>query len=200
MRFRGRSLPLVAVRRLGVEPVRPRWQTERVSTGARSILVLVLCAGACNAKDAAEARIKVFVDRHGPHMKAIAHEVAPRCPTAFASMSPDGAAAVPGSSEPPTALPFGSLVQDQGVLQVAVICSKGGAGGPIVASLHDPFAEGGAALPPDGCTELEVPTSGGDTILACYDPRRASRTSVSLRHPIEGGVVEVMTIFKLTRK
>jgi hypothetical protein len=164
-----------------------------------SILGLVLCASACNAKDAAESRIKVFVDRHGPHMKAIARELAPQCPAAFASMSPDGAA-VPGSSEPPTALPFGSLVQEPNVLQVAVICAKDGAGGPIVASLRDPFAEGGAALPPNGCTELEVPTSGGDTIVACYDPQRTARTSVRLRHPIDGGVVEVIAIFKLTRK
>jgi hypothetical protein len=170
-----------------------------VSTGVRSILVLALCASACNAKDAAEARIKVFVDRHSPHMKAIAQALAPQCPAAFASMSPDGAA-VPGTSEPPTALPFGTLVQDQGVVQVAVICSKDGTGGPIVASLRDPFAEGGAALPPDGCTELEVPTSGGDTIVACYHPQRTSRTSVRLRHRIDGGVVDVMTIFKLTRK
>jgi hypothetical protein len=170
-----------------------------VSPGARAILGFLLCASACNAKDAAESRIKVFVDRHGPHMKAIAHELAPSCRGAFAAMSPDGSA-VPGMSEPPTALPFGSLVQEGTVLQVAVTCTKDGSGGPIVASLRDPFAEGGSALPPDGCTELELPTSGGDTIVACYDPRRASRTSVRLRHPIDGGFVDVMTVFKLTRK
>jgi hypothetical protein len=170
-----------------------------VRPGVAALLGLVVCASACNAKDAAESRVKVFVDRHGPHMKTIAHEVAPRCPAAFAGMSPDGAA-VPGRSEPPTALPFGSLVQEQSVQQVAATCAKDGSGATIVASLRDPFAEGGAALPPNGCREIPLETGGGDTMTACFDPQRPTRASVLLRHPIDGGAVEVITVFKLTRK
>ena len=70
----------------------------------------------------------------------------------------------------------------------------------IVSSLRDLFAEDGAALPPNGCREIDLETGGGDSLKACFDPQKPTRASVLLRHPIEGGAVEVITIFKLTRK
>jgi hypothetical protein len=171
-------------------------------------LVAIACAllGASACKDkvsAPVARIGVFVDRHAPHMRAIATEMAARCPAALASASPDGKSMPPGvtSSEPPTSIPFGSLVSDGHVLQVAVTCSRDGKGGPIVASLRDPFAEGAAVLPPDGCTEYELPGRGdNDVMKACVDENKPTLASIVLRRPIDGGIIEVFTSFRLRRK
>jgi hypothetical protein len=171
-------------------------------------LVALACmlfgASACRDKVSAPvARIGVFVDRHAPHMRQIAAEMAARCPAALAAASPDGKAAPPDvtSSEPPTSIPFGSLVSDANVLQVAVTCSKDGKGGPIVASLRDPFGEGFAVLPPSGCSEYELPGRGdNDVMKACVDEDKPTTASILLRRPIDDGIIEVFTSFRLRRK
>lgn len=174
-------------------------------TISRRLLLACMLLGACRDESAPVARIKVFVDRHGPHMRAIATEMAPKCPAALASAG-ETPAAVPTDasaavSEPPTSIPFGSLIKEGNVLQVAVTCSKDGKGGPIVASLRDPFSEGGAVLPPSGCAEFELPGRGdNDVMKACVDENRPTHASIVLRRPIEGGIIEVFTSFKLTRK
>jgi hypothetical protein len=171
-------------------------------------LVALACvlfgASACRDQVSAPvARIGVFVDRHAPHMRAIATEMAARCPAALAAEAPDGQATPPDvtSSEPPVSIPFGSLVGDAHVLQVAVTCSKDGNGGPIVASLRDPFSEGGAVLPPSGCRAYELPGRGdNDVITACVDEDKPTLASLVLRRPIDGGIIEVFTSFRLRRK
>jgi hypothetical protein len=161
-------------------------------------------ASACRDQVSAPvARIGVFVDRHAPHMRVIATEMAARCPAALAAVSPDGSATPPdvNASEPPTSIPFGSLISDQHVLQIAVTCSKDGKGGPIVASLRDPFAEDAAVLPPSGCKEYELPGRGdNDVMKACVDEDRPTSASIVLRRPIEDGIIEVFTHFRLRRK
>ena len=173
-------------------------------TMVRSAVLACVFLSACNDVSAPVARIKVFSDRHGPHMRAIAEEMAPRCPAALASAGEGGVAAVPtdaAMSEPPTSIPFGSLIKEANVLQVAVTCSKDGKGGPIVASLRDPFSEGGAVLPPNGCSEYELPGRGdNDVMKACVDENRPTHASIVLRRPFDGGIIEVFTSFKLTRK
>jgi hypothetical protein len=169
----------------------------------------LFATGSCrDAVSAPVARIKVFVDRHGPHMRTIATELAPHCPAALAAVPADASASQPdavarpqASSEPPIAIPFGSLASDATVLQVAATCSKDGSGGPIVASLRDPFVEGMAALPPTGCAEYELPGRGdNDVMKACVDEAKPTTASIVLRRPIEGGIIEVFTSFRLTRR
>ncbi len=169
----------------------------------RAVLACVLSSACRDDVSAPVARIRVFVDRHGPHMRAIATEMAPKCPAALASAGESGVAVPTDAavSEPPTSIPFGSLIKEPNVLQVAVTCSKDGKGGPIVASLRDPFSEGGAVLPPTGCAEYELPGRGdNDVMKACVDENRPTHASIVLRRPFDGGIIEVFTSFKLTRK
>jgi hypothetical protein len=96
-------------------------------TMVRSAVLACVFLSACQDVSAPVARIKVFSDRHGPHMRAIAEEMAPRCPAALASAGEGAVAAVPTDaalSEPPTSIPFGSLIKEANVLQVAVTCSS----------------------------------------------------------------------------
>lgn len=166
---------------------------------ARAGLVgLLAWASGCNAKDAVDARIQIFADRHSGHLQAIAAEFAPRCPEVIARLSPD-AEPQPPSSGAPTALPFGSMMQDRQVVQIVVTCVDTQRHGMIIASLLDPFAEGGTAAPPSGCTEHAVIAVSGDALIGCSNPREASRVSVELRVPVQGGAVEVLAISSLVQ-
>ena len=165
---------------------------------ARAQLVgLLAWASACNAKDAVESRIQIFADRHGGHLQKIAAEFAPRCPDAIAQLPPGGEAQLPGASGSQAALPFGSMMEDRQVQQIVVKCVDPGRRGMIMASLIDPFAEGGTAAPPSGCTEHAVTAVSGETLIGCSNPREASRISVELRSPAQGGSVEVLAISTL---
>ncbi len=161
------------------------------------LVALLWYPSGCNPADAAQTRIRIFADRHGPHLQAIALEFAPRCAGELASLAPDGEPGAAGKAASQAALPFGSLVQDQSVEQVAVICANQRGVGTIIASLRDPSSEGGSVSPPSGCTDYQVTTATGDTLVGCYDPQRASRTSIRMQAPIAGGTIEVVAITKL---
>ncbi len=106
-------------------------------------------AAACDEKRAVESRVQIFADRHSAHLQQIAAEFAPLCPDTIARLPVDGEAQLPDKAGSPPgsqgALPFGSMIEDRQVQQVVVKWVDPRGHGMIVASLIDPFAEGGTA-------------------------------------------------------
>jgi len=156
---------------------------------------------ACNSKPAGpRPGVQVFADEHAVHMRQLATELAPRCPRALARLPGDGTPPLPDGTDKPTTIAFGSLIQEKSVDQVAVSCKRGDHG-IVIASLHDPFAEGKEAIPQNGCKLHDLKSSGGvDQVVACVDAPGSSSDSIRMARAVDGGEIEVFVSFTLGRR
>lgn len=162
---------------------------------------LALALVACSSKPKGPPpAVQVFADEHAVHMRTLAAELGARCPGVLARMPADGSAMPPDANAERTTIPFGSLIQAKSVEQVAVSCKRGDQG-VVIASLHDPFADGKEVLPQNGCKLHELKSSGGvDHVVACVDAPDSKSQSIRMAKSVDGGEVEVFVSFTSGRR